>query len=250
MPQPSPPPVANAAAADPRWRDLYKIGAITSALVALLVIVAVIAFFIWPYAPGTASTAEILTTLHDDPLGGLMSLDLVLFIIELVTILPLLALYVALKPVNESWALIALVLGLVAVVATIVARPLAEMAVLGDQYATATTEAARGQYLAAGEALLAYFEGTAWMVLNTFIALSGLISAWLMLRSPHFDKTTAYVGLVASAPGLGFLIPVLGPILLFVATIGGVVWYFLVARIFYRLGWDSEDVAASQGNEH
>jgi multisubunit Na+/H+ antiporter MnhB subunit len=40
--------------ADPRWKDLYRIGGIASLLLAGLIAFAVIAYFIWPYTPGFA----------------------------------------------------------------------------------------------------------------------------------------------------------------------------------------------------
>jgi hypothetical protein len=230
--------------ADPRWKDLYRIGGLASLLAALLVVVAVIAFFIWPYKPGNASTADILTALQTDRLGGLISLDLLMLVIVSVTILPALAMYVALKPVNESYALIALVLWLVAVGLIIPARPLVELVSLSGKYSTATTEAARSQYLAAGEALLAVFSGTAWLVFNVLSLVSGLISSLLMLRSKTFTKLTAYVGILNSLAGFGFLIPVIGLVLLLASTIGTPIWYLLVARTFFRLGWGK--AAASQ----
>lgn len=234
-------PVADSDSAEMRWKDLYRIGGIACLFVVALVILAIIAFFIRPYAPGSTSTVDIFTTLREDMLGGLVSLDILLLVIELVTVLPLLALYVALKRVNESYALIALVLGLIAVVSFIVSRPLAELVLLSEEYATAATETARSQYSAAGEALLALFDGTAWMVGTVLVGVSALISSLLMLRSPIFGKTTAYVGIIASVPGFGFFIPVIGPVLLFVVTFGGVIWYILIARTFFRLGWDRPD---------
>jgi hypothetical protein len=233
--------VAGTESAEVRWKDLYRIGGIACVVVVTLVILAIVAFFIWPYAPGSTSTADILTALQDDMLGGLVSLDLFLPVIQLVTILPLLAVYVALKRVNESYALIALVLGLIAVVCFIVARPLSELVLLSEKHTTATSEVARSQYVAAGEALLALFDGTAWIIGTVFMGVSALISSLLMLRSNVFGKTTAYAGIIASVPGFGFFIPVIGPVLLFVVTLGGVIWYILIARAFFRLGWGKSD---------
>jgi hypothetical protein len=227
---------ADTESVEPRWKDLYRIGGISCIIAAVLVIFAIIAFFIWPYKPGFTSTINIFTTLQNDRLGGLISLDLLMLVIVPLTILPSLALYVALKRVNESYALIALVLGVIAVASLIPARPLAELVFLSDKYAVATSEAARSQYLAAGEALLAVFSGTAWMVYNVFSVVSGLISSLLMLRSHSFSKTTAYVGIINSIAGFGFFIPVIGIILLFVSTIGTPIWYILIARTFFRLG--------------
>jgi small-conductance mechanosensitive channel len=160
---------------DARWKDLYKIGGITVIGFVILIVAGGIAFAIWPYLPGRASTEEIFQTVQGDRLGGLMALDFLLFVSNLLGgILLFLALYVTLKQVNESYALIALALGLVAAVLIVPARPMAELLSLSDLYATATTDAARSQYLAGGEALLALFNGTAFLVCT----LLGGISYW------------------------------------------------------------------------
>ena len=63
----------------------------------------------------------------------------------------------------------------------------------------------------------------------------------MMLRSRAFGRATAYVGLGLSVFGYSFWIPVVGPILSLLGTVLGVVWYVLMARDFYRLGWRKAD---------
>jgi hypothetical protein len=220
---------------DARWKDLYRVGGLASLLVAALIAFAVLAYLIWPYAPGAKSTENILLTLHAQRLSGLIALDALTVPIVLLNILPLLALYAALKRINESYALIALVFGLIAVPMLLAARPLTEMVMLSDKFATATTEALRSQYLAAGEALLEHFSGTAWMVESFCLIVSGLISALLMLRSSVFGKATAYVGIATSLFGFGFILPVIGPLLFLVNTVLSIVFSILVARGLFRL---------------
>jgi len=221
---------------DPCWRSLFLIGGVTCLIVATLIVLAIVAYFIWPYTPGSRSTESIFAALQNDRLGALISLDLPMLLISLVNILPLLALYVSLKQVNRSYALIALVIALISIALVVQSRPLVEIVLLSDQYAAATTDAARTGYLAAGDVLLSYFSGTAWMIQATLMALSGLISSVLMLKSPVFGKTTAYIGIMSSAVGLGFFIPIIGVPLLFLNTIGSVIWYILVARELLRAG--------------
>lgn len=222
--------------ANERWKDLYRIGGLASLLVAASIAFAVLAYFIWPYTPGVVTTENILVTLQTDRIGGLIALDVLTVPIVLLNVLPLLALYAALKRINESYALIALALGLIAVPMLLAARPVTEMVMLSEKYAAATTLAARSQYLAAGDALLEHFSGTAWLVESCCLIVSGLISALLMLRSPIFGKTTAYVGIATSLFGLGFVIPVIGPLLFFVNTILSVILSILIARGLFRLG--------------
>jgi hypothetical protein len=228
--------VVDVESVDTRWKDLYRVGGIASLLVAALIAFAVLAYLIWPYAPGVKSTENILLTLHTQRLSGLIALDTLTVPIILLNMLPLLALYAALRRINESYAFIALVFGVIAVPMLLTARPITEMVMLGDKFATATTEALRSQYLAAGEALLEHFSGTAWMVESFCLILSGLISALLMLRSPDFGKATACVGIATSLFGFGFILPVIGPLLFLVNTVLSIVFSILVARGLFRLG--------------
>jgi hypothetical protein len=227
----------NTETADPRWKDLYRIGGIASLLLAGLIAFAVIAYFIWPYTPGFASTEDIFLTLHTDRLGAFFSLDSMMLVIAPIDILLFLALYVSLKRINESYALIALVLGLMAITLLIPTKPITELIFLSEQYIAATTETARSQYLAAGEALLTLAGGTAWMIFNLFSITSFLISSLLMLRSQNFSKTTAYIGIVNSIFAFGILAPVfvIAAIFGLGTTIASTIWYVLLARDFLRM---------------
>lgn len=227
--------------ADPRWRDLYRLGAIACIILAAAIPLAILAYFIWPYAPGVSSVAEIFASLQKDRLAGLISLDLSVILLEPLAILQTLALYVALKKVNESYALIAMVLGLMGVLFWLMARPLVELTYLSEQYAAATTEAARNQYLAAGEALHALFNGTAWMLSQFLIAISGTISALLMLKTRFFSKWTVYTGLILAIPGFIFWVPTVGMYALLIGTLAGTIWFILMARDFIRMGWSKSN---------
>ena len=182
-----------------RWKELYKIGAITAILSEIILVLGIVDYFIYPFAPGNMSTESIFLLLQNDKLGGLISLDFHLVLGNVFGILLFLALFVSLKQVNESYALIALVLGLIADILIFPARPISELFSLSGLYANATTEAVKNQYLAAGEALLLLFNGTSWF-LNTLLGgFSLLISSLLMLRSNVFNKSTAIVGIITNA---------------------------------------------------
>jgi Domain of unknown function (DUF4386) len=225
---------------DPRWKDLYKIGGICGVLMSVLTILAIVIYFIWPYKPGLASAIDIFTTIQNNKLNGLMSLDFFMVVITVITVPFFLALYFATKKVNESYALIALVFGLISCVLGLTMRPIAEMFYLSGQYATATTDAARSQYLAAGEALSALFNGTIWMLYFLTFGVDLLISSLLMLRTKIFSRTTAYLGIFlnigllsifAFIPGFALYATIIN----LVTTIVGAIWNVLVARTFFQL---------------
>jgi len=228
---------------DPRWKDLYRIGFISCLALPVVLILAIIVYFISPYTPGLTSVANIFALLQKDRMVGLMSLDLsVPFLLPIIS-LQMLALYVALKRVNESYALIALVSGLMGIGLWLTARPLAEMVYLSDQYAAATSDVVKTQYLAAGEALNALFNGTAWLLSQVFIGVSYAISSLLMLRSQVFSRATAYVGIVLAIAGFSIGVPGIGTLMALLGTIGAAPWYLLMARDFSRLGWHTENAS-------
>ena len=204
-----------------------------------MILLGIVTYFIWPYAPGSKTTEEILRLLQSDPLGGLVSLDLFLFVGNLFSVFLFLALYVSLRPVNPSYALVALAVGLIGLVLLIPARPIFELFALSRQYAAATTDAARSQILAAGDALLALFDGTNWFMNTLLGALSLLTSSLLMLRSKTYSKATAYAGIFTNAVVCGFFIPTLGKFLLFLSLPGYMIWYFLLAKRFFQMGRDN-----------
>jgi hypothetical protein len=227
--------------ADIRWKDLYNIGGVCGILISALIILAIVIYFIWPYQPGLTSPADIFTTIQTNKLSGLMSLDFFTLVLTFFVVPFFLALYVATKDANESYALIALVFGLISCVLAFIMRPIAEMFYLSSQYAAATTDVARNQYLAAGEALSALFNGTAWILYFITFGVELLITSVLMLRTKAFSKTTAYLGIfltIGLLSVLAVIVPSLAPlatIINLVTTLIWAIWNVLVARSLFQL---------------
>ena len=76
---------------DSHWRDLYNAAGIAAIISEIVIILALVTYFIWPYAPGTESTETILLHLQRTTLGTLSTLDLFLLIGNLFSILLFLA---------------------------------------------------------------------------------------------------------------------------------------------------------------
>lgn len=73
---------------DVRWLDLYRAGGWSCFILAATIVLAIVAYLIWPYTPGFTSLEAILTTLHENRLSGLMSLDLMMVLMGPLTIIP------------------------------------------------------------------------------------------------------------------------------------------------------------------
>ncbi|NCC33895.1 MAG: DUF4386 family protein [Chloroflexia bacterium] len=220
---------------DPRYKTLYWLGGIASLLIAVFIVLAIGAYFIWPYTANATTVEAIFSLLQTDRLVTLIALDVSMLVIGPITMLLYLALYAALQQVDASVALFALALNLLAVGLIIVCRPLVELVMLSEHYAAATDATERMRLLAAGEVLRAQLDGTAWVMQTAFLMIAGLLNSSLMLRAPFFSQATAWLGIVISAIGLGFFLPTLGPLFLFINTIGSVPWCLLMARYLFNI---------------
>lgn len=217
---------------DSRWQWLYRIGAVAALSSVVIIPISIVAFFVWPTFPD-----NVLAVIQQDRLAGLMSLDFLYLLGNLFAIPFFLVLYVTLKEVDEGWALIALAMGLIGLACLVPARPILEMLALSDRHAAATTDAERAIYQAAAEATLALFRGTVFNAHYVLGSASLLISSVLMLRSDLFGKATAYVGLATNIVVFGLYVPQIGVYLSLLSVAGYIIWYILIARKLFRLGW-------------
>jgi hypothetical protein len=217
------------------WKNMFLIGGITVFANLVLMLASVLGYILWPYAAGVTPTLEIYTLVQTHIWASFVALDLGVSITKLISIFIYLALYIALRHVDEAYALIALVLGLVGVAAMIAARPVLEIFTLSGLHASAGTDVDKNFYLLAGESLLVQFHGAAWHISMFLDALASLIMALLMLRSQLFSRPLAYIGIVTFTMGIFFWVPILGLMLLFLTMLGSVPWSILLGRDFFRL---------------
>ncbi|HVO70622.1 MAG TPA: hypothetical protein VMT24_11285, partial [Aggregatilineaceae bacterium] len=150
---------AHVESADGGWNWLYKVGGIAALIIAVCIPIQIIVYMAWP--PPT-TVMGYFTLFQNNKLLGLLDLDLLIVTDTTLGIPVLLGLYVALKRANPSFMAIALALGLVATVSYFASNTSFNMLALSDQYAAATTEAQRSTALAAGQAMLAIYNGTAF----------------------------------------------------------------------------------------
>jgi len=217
------------------WQTLHRIGGMTALAVLALIPVQMVVFFLWPLP---SSVIGWFTVFHDNALVGLLDMDLLLIVDYLLLIGVFSALWASLRRANESLMSIALILQLVATATYLASTVAFEMLTLSNQYATANTEVERFIFLAAGEAMLATWQGTAFDVSYVLSALAILTVSAVMLRSHHlFSKTTGYAGLSA---GVLALVPptagTVGLILSLVSLVPMVIWLALITRRLLRSG--------------
>jgi hypothetical protein len=216
------------------WKPLYRVAGVAALLIVVFIPIQSIVFVLWP-PPNTV--IGWFTLFQHNGLLGLLDMDLLLIIDQVLMGLVLLALYIVLKRASPSLMAIALTAGLVGIAAYFASSTAFNMLSLSSQYAAATTAAQRAVFEASGQATLALWQGTAFDVSYVLEGGALLIIAVVMLRSNTFSKATASVGILMG--GVMLVPPTIGTIgLLF--SLGSLVpleiWLILIARRLFQLG--------------
>lgn len=176
------------------WRGLVRTGAWAALASVGLIAVQIVVYLLWP-PPDTVEA--FFRVLADNPVAGLLMLDLLYPVSNLLTLLLYAALAVVLWRVSRSAVVIALGLGGIGMAAYMSSPRPIEMLHLARAYAEAGA-ADGAALLATGEGMLATWTGTAFDVYYVLNFAALLIFGILIYRSTVFSRATAVWGLVAA----------------------------------------------------
>lgn len=177
-----------------RWRGLVTVGAWVAGASVALIVVQIVVYVVWP-PPRT--TPEFFALLVESPVVGVLSLDSMYIVSNLLAYLLYLALGVVLWRVSRSAVVVALAFGTLGMAAYMASPRPVEMLSLAHAY-TDAGPAERTALVATGEGMLATWTGTAFDVYYFFNLVTLLVLTVLMYRSAVFTRTTAVWGLVAA----------------------------------------------------
>ncbi len=214
------------------WKNLYKIGGAAALLSAVFFPVQIGVFIVYP-PPDTV--IGWFTLLQNNKLLGLLDLDLLLVADEALAIIIFLALYAALRRVNRSFMAIGTVIAIVSAVLFIGLNPAFGMLSLSVHYAAAATDVQRSILLAAGEAMIATWQGTAFHTSYIIGSIASIIISAVMLPGKIFSKATAYFGILANVISLGLYVPKIRVYISVFSVVFLWIWYILIARKLFQL---------------
>lgn len=223
------------------WRNLCRAGSVAAFLLLAYSLATLVQILVLGGPPATA--AEAFRLLQSNKLVGLLRLDLpTVFAVPLYYVL-FAGLLAALWQAGRALAALSTLLAFVGATLFLAAPAALSMLTLSEKYAAATTDTARVQFLAAGEALLAadIWHGTGAMLGGILLQLGAVLICVVMLRSTVFGKFTAWLGILMHAADLGHILfglflPTAGFVLMAVAGPFYPVWFFLVGRSLVRAG--------------
>jgi len=225
-------PIFSSDLSESRWHFLYRTAAISALITVALFLFQIVAFFVWP-PPSTV--AGHFALLHSRPFVGLVSLDFLIIVDEVLAIPLTLALYLSLRRVHESLVLLATAFSVASIVGFLTATPALNMLYLSQQYAAATSDVDRQGLLAAGQAVLSAWQGTPFQVGNVVGSIAMILIGWAMLQSHIFTKSSGYVGIGSGIVGLGMYVPKIGVLISILSVVGMQIWYIMIALALFRL---------------
>jgi hypothetical protein len=225
--------------ADCKW--VWRLGGIA----AFILMVYCVALMVQIVALGgpPASAGEAFRLLREDRIVGLLRLDLPTMFAMPVYYVLFLALYAALRSDDRPLAALGTVLALAGLTLFLAAPSALSMASLSDKYAAASTESARAQFLAAGEAVMAtdLWHGTSAIIGGVLMQVGAVLMCVVMLRGGVFGRMTAWIGIVMYGLDLTHILamvwlPLAGMVLMAIAGPLYPVWFFLVGRRLVAIG--------------
>jgi hypothetical protein len=204
------------------------------------------------------SAAEAFTLLQHNKALGLLRLDLPTLIVMPLYYLLFLGLFAALRRSNLVNALLATALAFVGVTLLLATPTALSMLPLSDKFAAATTDAARAQLLAAGEAIMGadIWHGTGAILGGVLLQCGAVLICCVMLRGGVFGKATVWLGIVMHSLDLahivcGLFVPAAGVVLMAIAGPLYPIWLFLIGRGLLKLASgkdrDSSNLIAPEG---
>ncbi|WP_318503319.1 hypothetical protein [Bacillus sp. T3] len=226
--------VSGAEVVDSNWRLLYKSGSVAAVIMVAIILMQFIIFITWP-PPLDGSVLEWYELFQNNWLLGILSFEFLMIVYNVLALLMILSFFVILRKINQPLTSIFLITSLLGIIAFIVARPVFEMLYLSNQYAVATTEIQKNMILAAGEGMLAIFNGTTFYISYILGSISGLLISVVMLKSHIFSKTTAYLRIGSSILDFGLFIPTIGLYISMFSVVFLLIWNIMIARRLIQL---------------
>lgn len=216
-----------------KWKLLYKIAAITSIVMVVLIPLQILIFAI-SFPPDTIE--GWFSLFKENWFLGLIHLDLLLIIDNVLVAIMYLAFYVSLKKKNESLMAIALLLGVLGISAYFASNTAFEMLSISNLYNTAVTEIDKNMYLTVGQMAISSWQGTAFDIYYVLNGITLLIISCVMYKTNIYSKKAAIAGIIS---GIFMTIPstagTIGLIFSLVSLIPWIVFTIFVAIRFLQL---------------
>ncbi len=203
----------------------------------MIIIIQIVAGILWPppsVEPTATAVIHIFEMFQSNPILTFVRLDGLMLLDYVLLIMVYLALYAALRRSDPSLMMLGTGFAMVGITLYFTANPAPALLALAQQY-TAGGSAEGNGVVAAGQAILADFQGAAFLVHYILMGIAGILVSLVMLRSRVFSRPTAVAGILQGAM---MLVPVtfgtVGLIFALGSLVPFTVWFVLLALQLLR----------------
>jgi len=208
-------------------KTVYKLGAIALLLIVALIPLQIIVFFI---SPPPETIDGFLDLYQENPLLGMLSLDLLYIINNIFLIIPFIVLFIRLKKVSYPLSLASLVAIVISLSIYFNTNPSLEFLNLSKQYFDATSTYDQQLIIAACTSLLANYTGTGFFVYYMLGGVAILLVSLAMIYDNEFGKPIIVLGIIS---GVTMLVPstvgMIGFVMSLLSLIPWIIFSILVA---------------------
>lgn len=229
----------------PSFGLLFRLGAVAAAVTVGVTVIQIVLGVVWPppdFAPTAKATTAILEMAQANPLLTFLKLDGLMVLDYALLAVVFLALLAALYRVNPSLMLLGTTLALIAITLYLATNPAATMLVLAQHYDASGPTVQTAGLVAAGQATLLGFQGTAFLLHYVMMGIAGMIVSSVMFQSAVFSRSTAIAGVTQGAM---MLVPVtfgtVGLVFAVASLVPFSVWFVLISRTLWRLSGQPDE---------
>ena len=213
-----------------RWRGVLATAAAGAILTAVFVPLQVALFVAFP-PPASRSVGAWFDLFNGSPILGLLSLDLLMMVEQVLAVPVILALFLLVYRTASSAALLGAAAWLMGAVLFLGSNTGFEMLALARGYAGAAP-ADQAAYLASGQGMLAsYWDmGTSFVFGYVLSAVGGILLGASLVRAGALGRAAGWLLVVANVIGLGIFLPGVGIAVSLFSVLLLWAWYL-------RIGW-------------
>ena len=183
--------------------NFSKLKKATVLLMILMVLIIPVQIIVYVISPPPQSVSEIYRLYQENPLAGLVSMDLLLLFNNIILIFLYTTLFLMLVREQTSFVILGMIFEIIGLAVYFPTNPAFEMLKLSRLFLKAE-KAEQIIYLAAGEGMMASYVGTAYITYYLFNGFALLLFSYSVMKSSQFDRITGIWGLIA---GILMLVP-------------------------------------------
>ncbi|MCF7857985.1 MAG: hypothetical protein K9N07_01470 [Candidatus Cloacimonetes bacterium] len=179
---------------------LFRGGIIAAIFMVTMIPVQIACFIIWPHPTNIVDWFALFNT---NWVIGLISFDFLYMLSMIASIFLYIALFFALFDGHKALSLFAIIIGLIGLTIYFPSNTSIEMLSISKQYFSASSEHAKGLYIASGQTLDSIWKGTSYSVYYVLNGIALILFFLAMIKDNKFRKSTSYIGLTS-----GFLMTI------------------------------------------